>query len=239
MKKLLKGFIKFIVVIIVLAIILSYFLPEGNILKKGINIITYEISYIFKKSVHVPSEFSLKDNNNNGIPDPIDIVNGAREEAENKTDYQSNYYLGGYPPEGEGVCTDVVWRGLIEADINLKAQMDDDIGNNIQLYPRTGGKPDPNIDFRRVVNQDVFFQRYCEILSIELIPGDVENLVNWQPGDIVVFLEGTEHVGIISDKRDKEGVPYIIHNSPPHAKEEKLTRLTANNKITGHYRWMY
>ena len=239
MKKVLKGLITAIVVIISLVLVLSYFLPEDNILKKGINIITYEIKYIFKKSVDVPIEYTLKDNNNNGIADPIDIVNGAREEAENKTDYQSNYYSGGYPPEGEGVCTDVIWRGIINAGIDLKELMDEDIRNNINLYPRTEGKPDPNIDFRRVVNQDIFFQRFCEVLSTELISEDVENLVNWQPGDIVVFLDSTEHVGVISDKRDKEGIPYIIHNSPPHAREEKLARLITNMKITGHYRWRY
>ncbi len=239
MKKLLKVFIMLMVVITALVLISKYILPKGNILDQGVNIVTHEIGYIFKKRIIVPSEYTLTDNNNNGIPDPIDIVNGAREEAKNKTDYKSNYYSGGYPPEGEGVCTDVVWRGLMAADINLKKQMDEDIYNNINLYPRTVGNPDPNIDFRRVVNQDIFFKRFYEILSTELIPGDVENLLKWQPGDIVVFLDSTEHVGIISDKRDKEGVPYIIHNSPPHAREERLTPLTAYKKITGHYRFRY
>jgi uncharacterized protein len=145
---------------------------------------------LFFKNVNVPNLYSTNDNNKNEIPDPIDIVNGARKEVTQKTKYVSNYYNGGYPPEGEGVCTDVIWRGFKEAGIPLKDLIDNDISKNVSLYKRVSGKPDPNIDFRRVPNQDVFFKRYCESLTTELKSGDLENLKQWQPGDIVVFTEG-------------------------------------------------
>ncbi|MCT8138540.1 DUF1287 domain-containing protein [Anaerobacillus sp. CMMVII] len=195
------------------------------------------LEFPLTKAVVVPDDTVMVDRNNNGIPDPIDIVNAARKEVEQRTKYESNYYGGGYPPDDEGVCTDVVWRGLFGAEINLKDVMDEDIKENTKLYPRVGGKPDPNIDFRRVPNQYVFFERYTEVLTTELIPGDIENLREWQPGDIVLFLDGFHHVAIVSDRRAKDGTPYIIHNNPPFAAEIKLKSI--KTPIAGHYRWNY
>ncbi|WP_078380614.1 DUF1287 domain-containing protein [Sutcliffiella halmapala] len=192
----------------------------------------------FSKKVTVPDEYSSVDRNNNGIPDPIDFVKAARVEVEQRTKYKSTYYAGGYPPDIEGVCTDVVWRAFIGANIVLKDLMDADILDNTKLYPRVAGSPDPNIDFRRVPNQDVFFQRFADSLPTELIIGDVNNLKQWQPGDIVVFLEGDfDHVGIVSDKRAKDGTPYLLHNTYPFAAEVKLSSF--KSPITGHYRWKY
>ncbi|SDZ25151.1 hypothetical protein SAMN05421736_108108 [Evansella caseinilytica] len=190
----------------------------------------------FVSQMNVPEEYTHADNNNNGIPDPLDIVNAARKEVEQRTTYKSNYYEGGYPPDEEGVCTDVVWRGLMGIDISLKELMDEDIRENTELYPRVEGSPDPNIDFRRVPNQYVFFERFAESLTTELIPWDEDNLKEWQPGDIVVFLDGFHHVGIVSDKRAKDGTPYLIHNAPPFAAEVKLKSFAT--PIAGHYRFI-
>ncbi len=201
------------------------------------SIINESIFNVFKPKFHVPENFSKVDNNKNGIADALDIVNGAHKEVLNKTKYISNYFSGGYPPETEGVCTDVIWRGFKAAGINLKDLIDEDIKNNTKLYPRVEGKPEPNIDFRRVPNQDVFFSRHCISLTTEVKARDEENLKQWQPGDIVVFLKGYEHIGIISDKRDKNGIPYVIHNTKPHATTIKLSWFT--EPIHGHYRWKY
>jgi len=191
----------------------------------------------FGETVEIPNNYSLVVQNQNGTPDPIDIVHAARLESEQKTKYKSAYYAGGYPPENEGVCTDVIWRGLMSAGISLKELIDEDIHTNTDLYPRVGGQPDTNIDFRRVPNQYVYFERFAESLTKELIPGDVENLKEWQPGDIVLYLDGFHHVGIISDKRAKDGTPYLIHNTRPFAAEVKLTSIST--PIAGHYRWDY
>lgn len=187
--------------------------------------------------VKVPDESSKVDKNANGIADPIDVVNTARKEAEQKTVYKDAYYVGGYPPEGEGVCTDVIWRGFKALDISIKDLIDKDIKQNINQYRGVNGKPDPNIDFRRVLNQDVFFKKNCISLTKELNKNDINNLKEWQPGDIVVFIEGYEHIGIISDKRDEEGIPYVIHNARPSASEVKLSWFS--NPIHAHYRWKY
>jgi len=187
--------------------------------------------------VEVPDESSKVDKNENGIPDPIDIVNSARKEAEQKTTYKDAYYVGGYPPDGEGVCTDVIWRGFKSINISIKDLIDKDIKENMAQYKSIKGRPDPNIDFRRVLNQDVFFKKNCIQLTTEFKKDDIDNLKEWQPGDIIVFIEGYEHIAIISDERDEDGIPYVIHNSHPCASEAKLSWFY--NPIHGHYRWKY
>jgi uncharacterized protein len=198
-------------------------------------IINEYVFNIFKPQFIVSENFSKVDNNKNGVADVLDIVSGANNEVLNKTKYISNYYNGGYPPDKEGVCTDVIWRGFKTANINLKDLIDKDIKSNIKLYSRVDGKPDPNIDFRRVPNQDVFFSRQALSLTTEVKARNDENLKEWQPGDIVVF--GQDHVGIISNKRDKNGIPYVIHNTKPHASTLKLSYFTT--PIHGHYRWKF
>ncbi|WP_261133520.1 DUF1287 domain-containing protein [Bacillus sp. Marseille-Q3570] len=225
------GLISGIIIIGILSFAL--FFRDGIILDS----LGVHFNHPFSKTLVVPQNHSAIDANNNGVEDPIDIVNAARKEVEQRTKYKSAYYAGGYPPEDEGVCTDVIWRGLFGAGIALKELMDEDIAEHTDLYPRVNNAPDPNIDFRRVPNQFVYFERFAESLTTELIPGDVENLKQWQPGDIVLFLDGFHHVAIISDKRAKDGTPYVIHNNQPFAAEVKLTSF--RTPIAGHYRWNY
>lgn len=227
------------IILLIFAIFLLGIILFSLLFRNGIILDTLNLGFHnpFSKEITIVENYSLVDRNNNGIPDPIDIVNAARVEVEQRTKYESNYYAGGYPPDEEGVCTDVIWRGLLGINIVLKDLMDEEIAQNTELYPRVEGKPDPNIDFRRVPNQHVFFERNTISLTTELIPGDVENLREWQPGDIVLFLDGFHHVAIVSDKRAKDGTPYIIHNNPPFAAEIKLQSI--KTPIAGHYRWNY
>lgn len=179
------------------------------------------------------------DQDGDGIKDLADILEGARLDAANKPLYRSAYYAGGYPPDEEGVCTDVIWRALGNAGYNLKEIIDQDIKKNPKAYPRVEGCPDPNIDFRRVPNLDSFFSRHGTVLTTEIIPYDLENLAEWQAGDIVVFDKPVEHIAIVSDIRRRDGVPYIIHNAGPYTREEDALLRWAQNisAISGHYRW--
>jgi uncharacterized protein YijF (DUF1287 family) len=226
-----------LIVIIALAIFFTYFVINFIENKYKELLDNNLIKFFYKSAFEVPKKYSNADKNNNGIADPIDIVNSARKEVEIKTKYKSNYYYGGYPPDGEGVCTDVIWRGLKGAGIDLKTLMDNDIKENKKSYIRIRETPDPNIDFRRVPNQNVFFQRKCNSVTTELNARDSENLQEWQPGDIVVFLQDYEHVAIVSDKRDEDGIPYVIHNTNPNASEVKLSWFKC--PIYAHYRWKY
>jgi uncharacterized protein YijF (DUF1287 family) len=224
---------KHILVLLIILLILTFvyrYIPYKAIINE------YVVN-IFKPKFNVLENFSEVDNNNNGVSDPLDIVNGAYNEVLNKTKYESNYYSGGFPPDSEGVCTDVIWRGFNAAGINLKNLIDEDISSNTTLYSRVQGMPDTNIDFRRVPNQDVFFSRHCLSLTTEIKARNAENLEEWQPGDIVVFTVGYEHIGIISNKRDKNGIPYVIHNTRPHATTMKLSWF--KSPIHAHYRWKF
>ena len=184
----------------------------------------------------LPRQVSTLDKNGNGVNDTDDIIEGARLEAGRKPVYKSAYYVGGYPPETEGVCTDVIWRAFQHAGYDLKALIDADIKAHTSAYPRTQGKPDRHIDFRRVPNQRVFFQRHALVLTQELIPGDRDNLIQWQPGDIVTFKD-PDHVAILSTKRNAEGLPYLIHNDGPWASEDDDFPFWAGQGITGHFRF--
>lgn len=197
-----------------------------------IGMITY---YIYKPS-YTAEDFRIEvlkskiDKDGDGIDDYTDILLGARAEAERKPEYKSVYYAGGYPPETEGVCTDVIWRALRDAGYTLKDMVDEDISQNVEKYQRVNGKPDPNIDFRRVPNLKVYFERNYIILTT-----DLNQIAEWQPGDIVVF--GSKHIGIISDKRNKKGVPYLIHNGGQYNREEDILELyNQYEPISGHYR---
>ena len=189
----------------------------------------------FEQSLRIPTISCSSDKNNNGMDDLKDIVKGARAEIIRKPQYRSAYYQGGFPPDNEGVCTDVMWRAMRDAGYDLKALVDKDIRENLSKYPRVG-TPDPNIDFRRVPNLIVFFRRFGTELTKEIKPGDLKNLYQWQAGDIVTFDYPHEHIAIVSDKRRKDGVPYILHNAGPIASETDQL-LSWPSKITGHFRF--
>jgi hypothetical protein len=182
---------------------------------------------------------STTDKDQDGLNDTDDILEGARIDIRNKPKYKDAYYSDGYPPDNEGVCTDVVWRAFKNAGYMLKDMIDEDIQNHLELYPRVDGNPDPNIDFRRIKNLCVFFDRYAASLTTEIVPGDIENLREWQAGDIVIFDDPMEHIGILSDQRNEDGVPLMIHNSGPYTQENDMLEYWNENysPIIGHYRF--
>lgn len=183
--------------------------------------------------VHYSSDFGFEDMRSaldadgDGVDDYTDIKDGALAYIATDPVYGSKYYAGGYPDDGQGVCTDVIWNAFAAAGYDLKSLVDRDIAENPDAYPEIE-KPDPNIDFRRVRNLRIFFERNAESL-----PLDLKNPSDWQPGDIVVF-EG--HIGICSDKRNFRGVPYLIHhgNIVSGAVEADEMRYFT---VVGHYRW--
>lgn len=193
----------------------------------------FELNYwnLIHQKTYTAADFNIetiqsdRDENHNGVDDYTDILLGARAYVAADPRYKSDYYIGGYPPKGEGVCTDVIWAAFKNAGYNLKDMVDADIAAHPDAYTAID-EPDPNIDFRRVKNLAVFFERNAHSLTT-----DVNDIAAWQPGHIVVY---TKHIAIISDLRDKDGVPYIIHHAgQPVFEEDALTRY----EIVGHYRW--
>ena len=171
--------------------------------------------------------YSTVDFNGNGTDDYTDFLYGARADAENHPKYDGRYWEDGYPPDDTGVCTDVVWRAFRQAGYSLREMVDRDIAARPEAYSHVE-KPDKNIDFRRVVNLRVFFEEYAASLTL-----DIDAIEEWQPGDIVIFGDD-KHIGIVSDKRNRSGQPYILHNGgQPRREEDYLGRAT----VTGHYRF--
>ncbi|MFY9114034.1 MAG: DUF1287 domain-containing protein [Dethiobacteria bacterium] len=183
----------------------------------------------------IETVYSKTDYNRNGLDDYTDILRGAKKDAARKPRYRSHYYAGGYPPKDEGVCSDLIWRAFSNAGYSLKDMVDEDIKKNLSRYPRVDGIPDHNIDFRRVANLKVFFDYHARPQTLD--PYAIEE---WQPGDIVIFGENYNHIGIISDKRNVDGIPYLIHNAgQPVREEDALIRWYKAHGITGHYRFDY
>jgi uncharacterized protein YijF (DUF1287 family) len=178
------------------------------------------ISTLLRPSLEIEAVPLSHDQDGNGKDDSIDLVEGARAQVEQRPFYKSAYYAGGYPPENEGVCTDLVWRAFKHAGFDLKAMVDTDIASAVNEYPRVGNVPDPNIDFRRVPNLYVFFKRHAITLTGEVIPWDAENLKEWQPGDIVILGQRYDHIGIVSDKRFRNGIPKVLHHGSTHPGED-------------------
>lgn len=168
---------------------------------------------------------SAHDADGDFIDDAADFMLGARSYIETQPEYDSTYFAGGYPPEGRGVCTDVIWRAMQAAGYDFKAMVDQDIRENPSSYPLPGGMADPNIDFRRVVNLKVYFDRHWQALTT-----DTADIGQWQPGDVVVY-DG--HVAVVSDQRGENGIPYIIHHAGYGPFEEDALGYKT---ILGHYR---
>lgn len=172
---------------------------------------------------------SPNDADGDGIDDWTDMMLGARAYIETDPHYKSKYYAGGYPDDGLGVCTDVIWQAFRAAGYTLKDLLDADIAEHFDAYPYID-IPDGNIDFRRVNSLDTFFRRHAQVLTC-----DLDDPEQWQPGDIVVFGD-REHIGICSDRRNADGIPFLIHHGNPIDEAVEQNYIPTHD-VTGHYRW--
>ena len=175
---------------------------------------------------YIKTYTSSIDKDNDGIDDQTDILSNVREYIATNPKYKSKYYASGYPDDEYGVCTDVVAFGLKGAGYDLMELVNEDIKNNRNNY--NIDTIDKNIDFRRVQNLKI----YLENNSISLTT-DVYDIESWQGGDIVIF---TNHIGIVSNNRNKNGVTFIIHHANPFQKSYEEDILESRDDIIGHYR---
>ena len=175
---------------------------------------------------NIDTYISSIDKDNDGIDDQTDILNNVREYIKTKPKYKSKYYSTGYSNDEYGVCSDVVAFGLLNAGYNLMELVNKDIINNKDQYNIE--VVDKNIDFRRVRNLKIYFERN----SINLTT-DINDISSWQGGDIVVF---KNHIGIVSNKRNRKGIPFIIHHANPYQIYYEEDILEHRNDIVGHYR---
>ena len=203
-----------------------------------LTIITMITSYLLYNLNVIPhkkytnADFSIEtyiskiDKDNDGIDDQTDIINNTRSYIAKKPKYKSKYYANGYPDDEYGVCTDVVAISLKNAGYDLMELVNNHIKENKELYEIE--TIDKNIDFRRVRNLDIYFKNNTISLTT-----DITKIEEWQGGDIIVF---KKHIGIISDKRNKLGIPFVIHHANPYQIRYEEDILEGRKDIIGHYR---
>lgn len=167
------------------------------------------------------------------------IVEAARSQIGVTVSYDPAYaamkYPGGDVPKERGVCTDVVIRALREAlSEDLQKLVHEDMKANFAKYPKNWGLKgtDRNIDHRRVPNLMTFFGRKHEEFAI---PKDWDKS-KFLPGDLVTCTVPPHlpHIMIVSDRKNADGVPLVIHNIGGGTREED--RL-GDFPLTGHFRW--
>lgn len=174
----------------------------------------------------IPQIRSSVDMDGDGIDDQTDILVGALDYVSKRPVYKSRYYAGGYPDDGSGVCTDVAAYAMKAAGYDLMQLVADDIAAHKDDYDVD--EPDANIDFRRVRNLKVYFRHTAAELTT-----DIRQIEAWQGGDIVIF---EDHIGIISDRRNAKGVPYVIHHNDAFQRRYEQDLLEKRSDIVGHYR---
>lgn len=191
----------------------------------------YHFNYIPHKKYNnnyfnIKTYISNIDKDNDGIDDQTDILDGAKKYISTKPKYKSKYYNTGYPNDGYGVCSDVVAFALKDAGYDLQILVNEHILANKDLYDIE--VVDKNIDFRRVKNLKI----YLDYNAISLTT-DINDIEKWQGGDIVVF---KNHIGIVSDNRNRKGISFVIHHANPYQKYYEEDILEYHNDIVGHYR---
>lgn len=161
-----------------------------------------------------------RDRDRDGIPDPLDILIGAKKAVLNAAAYTAEAqgyiklkYPGGDVDRSMGVCTDVIVRSVRNAGLDLQQALHEDIKKRRKAFPMIKRGPDANIDHRRVGTLLPYFKKHWEEHTAKL--DDPRDPL--RPGDII-FMDtfpsrrGPDHIGIISDQVNDSGLPLVINN---------------------------
>lgn len=133
----------------------------------------------------------------------------------------------------KGVCTDVVIRAFRDAlAVDLQGLVNADMRANFGAYPKNWGlgRPDRNIDHRRVPNLATYWRRQGAALPV------TGKAADWRAGDIFTQMVGGRlpHTGIVSDRKNTRSIPLVIHNIGGGTREEDAL---FDHPLTGHFRW--
>lgn len=179
-----------------------------------------------KSPYRIEQIHSSVDADGDGVDDQTDMLQGVISYLNTRPKYKSKYYNTGYPYDSYGVCTDVVANGMKSAGYDLMVLVEKDIQEHPEDYNIE--EPDANIDFRRVKNLQVYFSHKGIPLTI-----DISKIEEWQGGDIVIF---SNHIGVISERRNSRGVPYVLHHNGPWQRSYEQDILEKRKDIVAHYR---
>jgi len=173
------------------------------------------------------------------------LAQAARNQIGVTLNYDPRYVRIPYPngdvPRSTGVCADVILRAARDAfHLDLQKLVHEDMLRDFAAYParRAWGscEPDSNIDHRRVLNLETYWQRaHAELWRApNPTPGDQFP----QPlaiGDIVTFRLDSRlpHVAIVSAISPQ---PKVVHNIGNGAEETELAAFHPHQAIAP-YRW--
>jgi uncharacterized protein YijF (DUF1287 family) len=162
-----------------------------------------------------------RDRDKDGIPDPLDILIGAKKTVLNADAYTSEaqgyikiQYPGGDVDRSMGVCTDVIVRSVRNAGLDIQKELHEDIlKRGKKVFPMIRKAADANIDHRRVGTLLPYFKKHWEQHTAKLDDPDDP----LRPGDIILMdtfpsRSGPDHIGIISDQLNENGQPLVINN---------------------------
>jgi uncharacterized protein YijF (DUF1287 family) len=156
----------------------------------------------------------------------------------------------GYPTENDvWASTDVIAVTLRDVGYDLMDLIYNDMQAHKEDYPMDITKrknPIKYIDFRWTFFQEKFFSRNAWGLqnkdgSWDYVPGNKDNPIQWQAGDIVYFQFDPENPyqdlgGFISNNNNANGVPLIIMISKEFGSVKEVDKLLEYT-VVGHYRY--
>ena len=166
------------------------------------------------------------------------LVEAAQDRLKVSVRYDGAYvrldYPGGDVPADTGVCTDVIIRSYRAAyGFDFQKAVHEDMRANFSAYPKIWGleRADKNIDHRRVPNLETYLKREGTELPVS------KSAKDYKAGDIVTWRLGGSlpHIGIVSDKKSREGTPLIIHNVGSGPQEEDVLFIY---ELHRHYRFI-
>jgi uncharacterized protein len=162
-------------------------------------------------------------------------------------------YPNGDVPRNTGVCADVVIRAARDGlGLDLQKLVHEDMMKHFDAYPArkawNQNRPDANIDHRRVLNLQAYFQRVGAQLWVASspIPGDafpkplaVGDILTW------ILNSGQTHIGIVvtapaasqsGNTNSRKPTEHVVHNIGRGAEETALMDFWPHHAF-GHYRW--
>jgi len=173
------------------------------------------------------------------VPAARNLIAAAVERTSHRVTYDGSYRVLAYPlgdiPDSVGVCTDLVIRAYRAGlGIDLQKEVHEDMVRAFADYPQIWGlgRPDRNIDHRRVPNLETFFARQGSSMPASRDADD------YRPGDVVTCrLPGNlPHIGVVTDRRSPDGRrPLIAHNI---GRGPQLEDMLLAYPIAGHFRYL-
>ena len=150
----------------------------------------------------------------------------------------------GYPTENIWASTDVIAMVLKDLGYDLMGLINKDMIDHSEDYPldiQNRKNPIKYIDFRQTFFQERFFRRNAFGLDEQYLPDNKDNVIQWQPGDIVYFQfdpddPNKDYGGFISSHTNDQGVPLVIMLSKELVKISEVDKLMEYT-VVGHFRY--